>query len=384
MHVIRRQVTAGQTERVEDNRNMRKRSIACILIMSVLSLCACKPVPQDTAAEGGDGSVDNTVPGRTYDYPDQLIIEEGGTAEMALFRCGTGYYACLDGEDSWEMLAGAPLELEDGEFIYAEADYKLLYGGIAGYMGRMQVTSVRNEHGLSLDDIVDMNMIVPYDSEATVFSGLQLIEDDGKNYLICKDPLFQYRLYDDSGNLLCTYDAPMAVAAYLDDSADQTISYGSSHNVPFWIMRIGDVYYAYSRYAEFNTWTPLLNTQFENKPVGFELTDGQAVKVLSTSVYKVNGGADNYINAPMFEKMENIEELKYHILNSDASAMHWEEASNYENGKLYQYFYGTDEYLIFFLNEEFYVYYEDSRDAESRRFIGTFSAPDEVNTAVGR
>ncbi len=363
---------------------MKKRLIAGILIMSVLSLCACKPVPQDTAAEGGDGSVDNTISGRTYDYPDQMIIEEGGTADMAIFRCGTGYYACLDREDSWEMLAGAPLELEDGEFIYAEADYKLLYGGIAGYMGCKQVTGVRNERGISFDDIVDMNMITPYDSEDSVFAGLKLINDDGKNYLICRDPLQKYRLYDDSGNLLCTYDAPMAAAAYLDESADKLIEYSSSANLPFWIMRIGDVYYAYSRYDGFNTWTPLLNTQFENKPIGFELTDGQAVKVLITSVYKVNGGEDNYLNAPMFEKMEKIEELNYDILNSDASAMHWEEASVYENGKLYRYFYGAEEYLIFFLDEEFYVYYEDIRDADSRRFIGTFSAPDEVNTAVGR
>ena len=38
-----------------------------------------------------------------------------------------------------------------------------------------------------------------------------------------------------------------------------------------------------------NTWKPLLNMHFENKPYGFELEDGQVMSVRTARVYVVNG-----------------------------------------------------------------------------------------------
>ena len=323
--------------------------------------------------------------GIKFDYPDQLKIEEGGTDSMTIYRCGVCYYACTDGNHSWGKLYGTPpVSIEEGEFIHVDADFDRAYGGVKGYMGNMYVRTVRDEKMLTLDEVVDCGMLELYDDETGTFFGLRLIVQDGKNYLICRDPMLQYRLYDDSGNLICTYETSMAAANYLNPEADHGIQYGSSSNWPYWVIRIGDIYYAYSRYDENYKWTPLLNMRFENKPVGFELEDGQAMKINSTRVYLVNGGEAGYDNAPMFESTDHFFRINYDGLISDTAYMHWEEASQYENGKLYKYSSGLDEYMIFYITDEFYVFHEYSCDIDSDEFVGKFSSPEEVNNAIRR
>ena len=78
------------------------------------------------------------------------------------------------------------------------------------------------------------------------------------------------------------------------------------------------------------------------------------------------------------------ERALYYTLNDSASMDHWEAVSQYENGKMYQYHYGLDEYMIFYLEDEFYVYHEYSSDMESEEFTGRFSTADEVNKAIDR
>jgi hypothetical protein len=176
----------------------------------------------------------------------------------------------------------------------------------------------------------------------------------------------------------------MACAAYLEYGEDQDIIYGSVSYPSCWVMRIGDVYYAYSRNGGNNKWTPLLNKQFENKPIGFELTDGQAMKVDTTTMYLVNSTKYGYVNAPMFETMKDFYQINYDTIINETCRMHWEEASSYENGILYQYSYGLDQYLIFYLDDRFYVYHENYCDINTDEFIGVFMSAEEVNVGVGR
>ena len=380
-----------------------KKVLCLAASLVVLFGCACSfpSSPTTEMTERADETDDNDVTDSSSDsdnsfsidkpsgiklnYPDQLVFQNGGTASMTIYRCGVRYYACVDGNHSWGQLYGTPpVSIEEGEFIHVDADFDRAYGGVKGYTGNMYVRTVRDEKMLTLDEVADCRMLEPYNSESGSFFGLRLIEKDGKNYLICRDPMLQYRLYDDSGNLLCTYESSMAAANYLNPEADQDIYYSRSMNLSFCVIRIGDVYYAYSRYDGVNKWTPLLNMSFENKPVGFELEDGQAMKIDSTTVYLVNGGEAGYDNAPMFERTDHFFRINYDVIIDYTAYMHWEEASQYENGKLYQYVFGPDAYMIFYIDNEFYVFHENSCDMNTDEFLGKFSLPEEVNTVIGR
>ena len=53
--------------------------------------------------------------GIKFDYPDQLVFQNGGTASMTIYRCGVRYYACVDGNHSWGQLYGTPpVSIEEG------------------------------------------------------------------------------------------------------------------------------------------------------------------------------------------------------------------------------------------------------------------------------
>ena len=356
-----------------------KKLTVLMAVFVIVFACGCSGKNDKTP---GVSTTDNTVKIK-FDYPDQIKYVEGGSCSLTVFRCGACYYACEDGQQSWAQLYSVPFELEDGEFIRVDAEYNLAYGGVSGFMGNKRVKKVSNEKELTFNDVVDMRLIPLYDSSESSFSGLRLVKYNDNNYLMCRDPLLKYRLYDDNMNLLCTYDTSMACAAVLDDSADNTIDYGSRSSVPFYVMRMGDVYYAYSGYDGFNKWTPLLDMNFENKPLGFELNDGQTIKIGNARVYKINGGKDNYVNAPMFEETDRIEDINYSTINSKASVCRWEQCTSYENGDLYRYMFSGEEYLIFYIDDRFYVYYEKGCDPSTDAFLGAFDLPEEVNNVIG-
>ena len=364
-----------------------KKLLVSVLAFAVLFGCACSlDKGSDSPWEDDEDSSDSGIYITTVqlEHPDQLQFTEGGTAGMTVYRCGACYYECTDGTKSWiKLYSNFPIELEDGQFIHVEADFELVFGGVAGYWGSKHVTAVRNERYLTLDEVADCRILELYDENVPNFYGAQLLVKDGVNYLIVKDPMLRYRLYDNEGNLLCTYDTAMAAVAYLDEDADPMIEYSSPFTGSCFVMRIDGVYYAYCRYNGLNTWTPLLNLQFENKPVGFELEDGEAMYVSQAHIYTINGGKAGYVNVPMFDVMEHYSRICYSELNSKTSEMHWEEARAYENGKMYQYFYGLDEYLIFYFDGEFYVYHEYGSELENDEFVGKYTDLDEVSVVIG-
>ena len=178
-----------------------------ILGFSILFVGCKKEEADPVVRTSGETSVTSQVPVVEQDlgdYPDKLEIVDGDTETVTIFKCGTVYYGCVDGTQSWEEYASAPLDLDDGSFAHAKVDYKLLYGGIVGYVGTKQITSVSDVTELLTDDVLAGNSIMDYDESEGHFSGPRLIEKDGKNYIICRDNLLQYRLYDESGQLLCT------------------------------------------------------------------------------------------------------------------------------------------------------------------------------------
>ena len=383
-----------------------KRLMVSVLAAAVLFGTACSFDTGGTGGgSGGDSSEDQTDQSVQTDstnsttfvietsdiefyYPDQLMFVEAGTLCMTIYRCGNGYYACVDGERAWKSLYGEPpIELEDCQFIHVEADIDLVYGGVKGFWGNPLIREVRDERYLTLDEVADCRILDLYDPEEATFTGARLIVKDGKNYLICRGTNNQYRLYDSDGNLLCAYDTSMAAAAYLDDDADHTIEYSSAVSLPCYIVRIDGVYYAYFNHVGMNTWKPLLNMHFENKPYGFELEDGQVMSVRTARVYVVNGGKAGYVDVPMFENMSHYERVIYSSVNGRAAAYHWEETVMngiaYENGDMYQYYYGLDEYMIFYLDGEFYVYHEYYSDLDSQVFVGKYATPEEVTEAIG-
>ena len=357
-----------------------KKLPVLLTVFAIVFACGCDA----KIDKSPDNSTAVNIADIKFDYPDQIKYVEGGTCTLTVFKCGVCFYACEDGRQEWAELYSAPLEMEEGEFVRIDAEYDLAYGGVAGYRGNKRVKKINDEKSLTFDDVVDMRIISLYDKTESTFSGLRLIKQDNKNYLLCRDPLLKYRLYDDKMNLLCTYDTSMACAAVLDDDADNTIEYGSRTSLPFYVMRMGDVYYAYSGHYGFNKWTPLLDMNFENKPLGFELKDGGTIKISNAKIYKINGGKENYVNAPMFEEAENFEDVNYSVINEKASVCRWEQCTSYENGDLYRYMFSGEEYLIFYLDGRFHVYYEKGCDPATDAYLGVFDKPEDVDALIGR
>lgn len=362
---------------------MKKELVLTLALVTLLgSSCSLSGEGSGTGTEIYNSDTTATVV--QLDYPDQMKFTEGGTDNMTIYKCGNCYYVST-GEQSWAQVYGTPpVNIEDAEFIYVEADYDLVYGGIKGYWGNKHITEVRNERKLTIDDVVDSRMVALYDREDSSFFGPRLYVKDGINYLIFRDSMHQYRLYDSSGNLLCTYDSSMAVVSYLEDGPDNVMDYGSPANNPYAIFRIGDVYYAYSWYDGINKWTPLLNMNFENKPVGFELEDGQGMQVNSSCVYIINDVNGNYVNTPMFERMDNYFSVNYSELEGEVHAKRWEQGPRYEDGSLYSYWSGLDLYLIFYVEGTHFIYCESNSEADTARYVGQYKTADEVNAALGR
>ena len=360
---------------------MKKGLVLTLALLTLLG-CSCSLPAQDT--DNDHDNSDTTATRVHLDYPDQLKFTEGGTDNMTIYKCGACYYAST-GEQSWVELYGTPpVDIEDAEFIYVEADYDLVYGGIKGYWGNKHITEVRNERKLTFDEVIDCRLVALYDKEDAGFFGVRLYVKDGENYLIFRGPMRKYSLYDRDGNLLCTYDTSMSVVSYLEDGPDNVTDYGSRANNPYAIFRIGDVYYGYSRYDGINKWTPILNMNFENRPVGFELEDGEGMKVNSTGVYLVNDADRNYVNVPMFERMDNYFSVNYTELEGEVSAKRWIQGPLYEDGTLYTYSSGLDQYLIFYIEGTHYIYCETNSEPDTRIFIGQYKTADEVNAALGR
>ena len=302
---------------------------------------------------------------------------------MTIYKSGACYYACVDGEKSWKQLYGnPPIEIEDMEFVHCEADYTCVYGGIVGYGGNMDIESVRKVKTLTIDKIVKSELIEEYDIEEPMFNGLRLLVKDGNNFILCRHNGKYYGLYDNKGNLLGDYDTSMDAVAYLSGDADQGISYKQCGGLTFYVIRIGDVYYSYSRYDNFNDWRPVLNMHFENKPVGFALEDGQVMEACYCGLYLVNGGEKGYVNVPMFYRMDYTQRIGFAQLSDDISAKKWVADSLHVNGTMYEYNYDQDEYVIFCLNDVFYVYRETNGDMESSEFVGVFSDAEETDNAI--
>lgn len=355
-------------------RSMKKSLVLALAVVTLFG-CACT---QKTEPSGPSDPSDSV---RSYRYPDELLFDEGGTDSMTVFRCGAVYYACVDGSQQWETLYSCPFETEEGVFVHIEADYTKAYGGVAGFAGNKSIKNVRDEKLVTLKEVIASDAIAGYQISEASFAGLRLIEKDGNNYLICRTPLGQYRLYDDDMNLMCSNDTSMA-CYYAVYNEGESIRFERGGNIPYTVIRIGETYYGYSRYND-GPWKPILNMEFENSPVGFELEDGQAMKIDSTSYYIVNGGDAGYDDYPMFERMDHYNRTTYAAIAADAAKIHWEQASSYEDGHMYDYYSGTEEYVIFYLDGRFYVYYETGSAIDSETFAGGFTSADEVNKTLG-
>lgn len=316
----------------------------------------------------------------TANYPDALSYENGSTEYMTIFKCGALYYGCTDGTSSWSKLVDASVTMVgDDEFVNGEVDYKLVYGGIAGYNGNKSIEKIKYARNCTLDDVIDAGSILPYDENDSNFQGLRYLEIDGDYYLLVRDGLGKYRVYNKDCVQLGEYDSGMSAAGSLGIGKEPEAEVGSSANLPFYVIKINDVYYAYSSHVGYDSWVPLLNMDFENEPIGFTLEDGQAMKVSSTRVYQVNGGEGNYVDAPMFEKMENAERVGYDVLNMSASRNRWGDRVPLIDKKLYKHSFGEDEYLIFYLDSQFVVYHQKGSNIDNIEYVGSFGSADEVN-----
>lgn len=368
-----------RNKKIESGNHMKKITSALLAVIFLFTVSACSSKTENS-----------TPPSVKPQMDDDLQIEEGGTAGMTLFKCDNTLSACTDiGEKFWDdVIIGFKGfdELKDGAFIHVDAKYKLYSGGYAGYIDDMYIYEISNEKMLSPNEVISQGLIPPYDSSEEYVRGPHLIVKKGKNYIICPD-LPNYRLYNDKEEFLWESDNYRACANYIEDDSERPVLYTDSIHNSYWVVRIGDIYYAHcANNGLHKGWKVLLNRQFENKPIGFDLEDGQVMKVGSTLGSIINGGEKNYVNVPMFEYMDQYNRERYAALNYDCSKDHWDNVSSYEDGCSYQYYTNADstEYVIFCLEGRFHVYCANSSEIKNERLLGVFNTSEEVDKALGR
>ena len=305
---------------------------------------------------------------------------------MTIFRCGGVYMAYPDSQKKWERLHFAPrgVDLDDGGFAYAVADVDRAYGGLAGLMGELHVLRVNELRPVAFKEVLKKNMIENYDPARYRFWGLRILKTKKGTHIAASSNGIDYRLYRD-GNVVGSYKTTLELEkdAGLNTSMDTTATLENVGKLPFYVMRLGKTYYAYAWHIGLNKWTPLLNKAFKNDPVYFSLEDGEVAE-LQTSALKVNGGKKKYDNAPMFvDSVDLFQKIPYDALAHHLRMKLWEEGAPQDEAESRQYHDNGNQFLILYLDKEFWVYREILAE-KKREFVGKFRKASDVDKAIKR
>lgn len=326
------------------------------------------------------------VAGIVHGEDEMYFHDNESNVGMTIFRCDGVYMAYLDKQKKWERLHFAPrgLDLNDGEFAYAVADVDRAYGGLAGLSGELRVLRINESHPVAFKEILKRGLIENYDPARYRFWGLRILKTKRGTHIATSTNGIAYRLYRD-GNFVGSYKTTLELErdAGLNTMMDSTVTLQSAGKLPFYVMRLGKTYYAYASHMDLNKWTPLLNRMFKNDPVYFSLEDGEAAE-LQTTALKVNGGKKKYENAPMFvDSVDLFQKIRYDALAHHLRLKPWEEGASLEEAEFRQYQDKSGQYLIVYLDKNYWVYYEDLSE-QKKRLLGKFRKASDVDKALKR
>ena len=153
-------------------------------------------------------------------------------------------------------------------------------------------------------------------------------------------------------------------------------------NYSVYVFRCGDKYLVYIGsilFGDNGNWIEYLNEDFENQPKDFTLKDGEAILLKNASLYKVNGGDENYINAPMIMSYDSSESIILSTLTLNVTMEHWEENPEISDYQTVQY--GGGDTMIVYLDGKYHLYKMDYEDFETK-LIGVYDTVEEVNDSI--
>lgn len=314
---------------------------------------------------------------------DELYQNDEENVELTVFRCGDSYYSLATGAVRWLKIEDdipADMTLPDGGFAYITADITRLSGGIAGYGGNPIVRRLRSFELTEFEEAAQRCGFEEYTVGAEKYNAPQICVSVGNTYCVMYnyDGVHIYLDGTPAGVYNTLFEAEAAMG--LRTNADSGAQLEHINNMMLYVFRCGDTYLAYCTNIYMNRyWTPLLNSEYENSPDGFELEDGEAAIIMYANILKVNGGDKGYVNAPMLISPAEAEKCSYDILTLHTAPEHWEESIPTEEGELRQYSSGG--WLIFLLDGKYHVYHDTGSDKE---LIGVFDSVADADKALGR
>lgn len=322
-----------------------------------------------------------------YDYPDKIYFDYADKQDIFVLRAGDSYFFSYVGKSGWVRPYGAgvpdDLILNDGEFCQVNADLMLVSGGIKGYYKSPSIKRINSQKAVTQSDVEKAGSLADYNSIDSGFPFVFTYSEGSDNYLVTYENGNKYRIYK-NGVYFDTYNTQYEAEAALGirDKADENALMERAGNYSVYVFRCGDKYLVYIGsilFGDNGNWIEYLNEDFENQPKDFTLKDGEAILLKNASLYKVNGGEENYINAPMIMSYDSSESIILSTLTLNVTMEHWEENPEISDYQTVQY--GGGDTMIVYLDGKYHLYKMDYEDFETK-LIGVYDTVEEVNDSI--
>ena len=322
-----------------------------------------------------------------YDYPDKMYYDYADNQDIYVLRTGDSYYISYIGEPGWVSPYAAVIPddiiLNDGEFCLVNANLMLVSGGIKGYYKSPSIKIVNSQQAVTQSDVEKAGSLADYNSIDIRFCSVFTYSDGDDNYLVTKENNNKFRIYK-NGVYMDTYNTQYEAEAALGmrDKIDAGALMERAGNYNVYVFRCGDKYLVYIGsilFGDNGNWIEYLNEDFENQPKDFTLKDGEAILLKNASLYKVNGGEENYINSPMIMSYDSSESIILSTLTLNVTMEHWEENPEISDYQTLQY--GGGDTMIVYLDEKYHLYKMDYEDFETK-LIGVYDTVEEVNDSI--
>ena len=272
---------------------------------------------------------------------DELFTTNESDICFTLFRIGDTYFLSRDETPGWVRVEGAvpeEAELSDFGFARVNADLVIYNGGVAGFNNAPHIKNINSFEKISYTDAEKEGLFADYDPGDMYFAGPRVYDDGERKFYIVYCVPHEYYLYED-GSLLGTfntsYEAEIVMGIHSEVPAGTTFEQNSS--LVIYAFRCGDKYLAYSSYDGISMWIPLLNSDRENAPTGFELEDGEAIYINGAGIVLMTYDGSSEMIVLDTEHAHEIEKIKIGTLTLKLSPNHWEEVTVEGDSVMYQY-----------------------------------------------
>ena len=360
-------------------------------LIAALSLCSCgqtDDVENKAVSAGSESAV------AVHGGEARISTEVYENITVTIFRSGD-YYTVRFPDDTgkgWSLMnfrIPDEITLEDGEFGTLTTDVKYTYGGDQGIAFRFEnVTSFERITAEEARKTVSFEDYAPSPEERydMYYNEVQVCHTDGNEYMLMRvhDGIHVYL----DGKPFGVYNTPFEMEAALGlrhPIVGDDIRMDEARGVKLFVFRCGDVYLSYSTCVFLNDrWTPVLDENFNNLPMGFSLEDGEMTVIKNTDILIVNGGDGKYVNAPMLTSPAEAVKLGYYEAFRQNEVAQWTDGDNSsaKEGDFWEYSaddYNTDHFILF-LDGRYLVYHDNGKEQYLKNVYYT---ADEVSKALG-